>query len=310
MDWIPFVSQLKSAVQVVSGDTKGAWKTQERFVKTCPIVSQTYSLKQISMDRDYAGARNTQLEFGKWLWNGADSVPVLGHAKGGIHYACGDKEGGDKAMKRSSRTTGVIGGGVIGFSLCGPAGAAAGGIAGGLVLDGITTAVDSKIHGDYRPSGTVETVSQIAEGKSESVSGDIVDIVGGIAMDACTGYWSGEQYARKRRVGVEGEFKLKKQIPGEKQHHIQGLMDDVKSLKGSDVKKMQELRPRYARRKQHTPHKFHGLGGDRQGQIAADLVPSARNGIRGPERVIFEPKSNYSLRFKEFSDHHYYSILP
>ena len=306
MDGIPVVSQLKSAVQALSGDTKGARKTQERFVKTCPIVSQTYSLKQIAVDRDYAGAINTQLEFGKWLWNIADSVPVLGHAKGGIHYACGDKEGGDKAMKRSSRTTGVIGGGVIGFGLCGPACAAAGGIAGGLALDGITTAVDSKIRGHYRPSGTIAAVSQIAKGKSESVSGDICDIVGGTISDAWTGYWSGELYARKRRVGVEGKFKLKKQIPAEKQHHISGLLDDLKSLKGSVIKKMQEVRPRYARRKQHTAHKFHGLGGDRQGQIAADLVPSAKNGIRGPERVIFETKSNYSLRFKEFCDRHNY----
>ena len=29
-------------------------------------------------------------------------LPVVGHIKGGIHYACGDKDGGDKAMKAGS----------------------------------------------------------------------------------------------------------------------------------------------------------------------------------------------------------------
>ena len=42
-----------------------------------------------------------------------DGIPAVGHAKGVIHYT--DKEGGDKAMKSASRTSGVTGGGVVGF---------------------------------------------------------------------------------------------------------------------------------------------------------------------------------------------------
>ena len=57
-------------------------------------------------------------------------VPIVGHIKGGIHYACGDKDGGDNAMKAASRTIGVVGGGAVGI-LGGPAGMIAGGVAGG-----------------------------------------------------------------------------------------------------------------------------------------------------------------------------------
>ena len=42
-DSIPVISQVKSLVQVISGDEEGAKKTQENFAKTTPIVSQTYS---------------------------------------------------------------------------------------------------------------------------------------------------------------------------------------------------------------------------------------------------------------------------
>ena len=61
----------------------------------------------------------------------ADGVPVVGHIKGGVHYALGEEEKGETAMKSASRTTGVIIGGVAGTIVGGPAGGVAGGIAGG-----------------------------------------------------------------------------------------------------------------------------------------------------------------------------------
>ena len=39
-DSIPVVSQTKSIVQAISGDTEGAARTQENFLKRCPVVSQ------------------------------------------------------------------------------------------------------------------------------------------------------------------------------------------------------------------------------------------------------------------------------
>lgn len=105
MDWIPVLSQVKSLVQVISGDAEGAQQTQENFLKQCPIVSQGTSLVQ-AISGDEKGARETQMAFLNTVSGVANGIPVVGHAKGVVHYVCGDKEGGDQAMKSSSRTVG------------------------------------------------------------------------------------------------------------------------------------------------------------------------------------------------------------
>lgn len=64
-------------------------------------------------------------------------------------------------MKQASRTIGVIGGGVVGMMTAGPVGAYAGGIAGGVALDGITTSAEYLIHNEYKPSGLLLTIDQI-----------------------------------------------------------------------------------------------------------------------------------------------------
>ena len=72
--------------------------------------------------------------------NIADGIPVVGHAKGIVHYACGDVKGGNKAMKASTRTTAVMTAGAGGFVVGGPVGAVAGGVTAGSGWD-VTTAV-------------------------------------------------------------------------------------------------------------------------------------------------------------------------
>ncbi len=52
-------------------------------------------------------------------------IPVIGDAKGAVHYLIHDKEGGNSAMKSASRTVGAIGGVVIGSLVGGPVGAVA-----------------------------------------------------------------------------------------------------------------------------------------------------------------------------------------
>jgi len=39
-DGVPFVSQIKSAAQLIARDKEGARKTQENFLKQAPIFSQ------------------------------------------------------------------------------------------------------------------------------------------------------------------------------------------------------------------------------------------------------------------------------
>eukprot|EP00697_Spironema_sp_BW2_P013720 gnl/Spiro4/3962_TR1973_c0_g2_i1.p1 gnl/Spiro4/3962_TR1973_c0_g2~~gnl/Spiro4/3962_TR1973_c0_g2_i1.p1 ORF type:complete len:532 (-),score=96.42 gnl/Spiro4/3962_TR1973_c0_g2_i1:100-1581(-) len=162
VDSIPVVSQLKSLVQVSFGDAEGARNTQITFSRRCPIVSQSRSLAELIMGRpDHA--RATQIEFVHGLSDAADTVPVVGHIKGGIHYACGDKSGGDAAMKSSSRSTMVLAAGVGGFAVGGPVGASFAGAAGGALMDGITTAADSAVHKEYRPQGIVHMVETLKQ---------------------------------------------------------------------------------------------------------------------------------------------------
>lgn len=126
-DSIPVVSQSKSAFQAFCGDTKGARQTQFNFFKGCPIVSQIGAVgAAVTGNAEYA--KESQMYFVNNLSIMVDSIPVVGHAKGAIHYIYGDKEGGDNAMKASSRTVGVIGGGIGGFIVGGPVGSVMGGI--------------------------------------------------------------------------------------------------------------------------------------------------------------------------------------
>ena len=43
-DSVPIVSQIKSLVQVASGDAEAAKETQENFIRLAPVVSQVNSL--------------------------------------------------------------------------------------------------------------------------------------------------------------------------------------------------------------------------------------------------------------------------
>ncbi|KAE9547603.1 hypothetical protein FO519_009185 [Halicephalobus sp. NKZ332] len=171
-DSIPVVSQTKSIVQAISGDTEGA---------------ATSAALLITGNADEA--LEVQKEFVKGVSDVADGIPVVGHVKGTIHYVAGDTEGGDKAMKSASRTTGVVAGGVGGFFVGGPVGAVAGGIAGGAAMDGITTVVDSAVHDEYRPAGYIAAVENIIENPN---AGDIFDTVAMPVFDGLTGYTAGQ----------------------------------------------------------------------------------------------------------------------
>jgi hypothetical protein len=68
-----------------------------------------------------------------------NATPVIGHAKAMAHYVMGNPAAGNKAMKASTRSLGVITGASLGLSVGGPAGAVSGGVVGGMYIDGITT---------------------------------------------------------------------------------------------------------------------------------------------------------------------------
>jgi len=139
----------------------------------------------------------------KALSDVADGIPVVGHVKGSIHYALGDKEAGDNAMKSASRTTAVIGGAALG----GPAGA----IAAGAAIDGITTGIDSAVHKEYRPAGLIAGGTHLAKG------GNVVEGVGGIAVILAGDGYTGAYYRPSAKpTGKTARMNAKAKYQGNK----------------------------------------------------------------------------------------------
>ncbi|KAL3837580.1 hypothetical protein ACJMK2_022928 [Sinanodonta woodiana] len=201
MDAVPVFSQIKSLAQWATGNKKGAVVTQDNFLKLCPVVSQGTSVVQ-AIAGDCEGARETQIQFLKGINGMVNSVPVVGHVKGAVHYVCGDKEGGDNAMKAASHTTGVIGGGVGGFLVGGPVGAAAGGAYGGVLMDGIISLAEVAVDGEKaKPYGACDTIMRIIEDPSDG--GNYVDLIGATAFDAMTGYTAGQGIGKKIEYNIK-----------------------------------------------------------------------------------------------------------
>ena len=81
IDWIPGVSQIKSTVQLLTGDVDGAARTTRNFLRECPVVSQVTSVAQVIVG-DVDGAIETQRQCFSTVNNVTNSIPVMGHAKG------------------------------------------------------------------------------------------------------------------------------------------------------------------------------------------------------------------------------------
>lgn len=118
-----------------------------------------------------------------------NGLPVIGHIKGGVHYACKDFVDGDLAMKAASHSTGVLIGGTTGFVTGGPMGAMVGGITGGLTIDSLITEVDSKLKKTYAPSGHLAALANLMQKTqdNEKISGEVFDLVTGLLMDGIVG---------------------------------------------------------------------------------------------------------------------------
>jgi hypothetical protein len=133
-DHIVGISHLKSWIQGLTGDEDGAQQTKNNYATTNMLRAIDHHINGKHED-----AKNIWKNVGQLAEGVVDSLPVVGHAKGGIHYAIGQRERGDAIMKSASRSVGVIAGGTGGFFVGGPVGAVAGGVAGGAAVDGIIT---------------------------------------------------------------------------------------------------------------------------------------------------------------------------
>jgi hypothetical protein len=85
---------------------------------------------------------------------------------------------------------GVITGGTLGMTVAGPAGAFAGGIAGGASVDAITTKIESAIANEYRPNGVYYLKERIEKGDVSAA--EVFDAATAITMDGLAGYIAGK----------------------------------------------------------------------------------------------------------------------
>lgn len=115
------------------------------------------------IEGDVNGAVKTQKKFANALLKTANGIPIVGHVKGAIHYACGYKEEGKRIMIRATRTTAVMGIGAAGFILGGPVLAVVLGIGGGIIFDLGATIIGDLVSGEHRPSGYFAAFENIDE---------------------------------------------------------------------------------------------------------------------------------------------------
>ncbi|GBO13782.1 hypothetical protein AVEN_223725-1 [Araneus ventricosus] len=132
--------------------------------------------------------------------NVLDSIPVVGHVKGVIHYAAGDTDGGNRAMYQASRTSAVVTGSVVGGVLGGPAGAVGGAVYAGSMTDIVVSAATKK------PQGIVQHCENVADdikqGKNPTVS--ILTTTVHVGLDAVGGLgMGGISNATAKSVGSE-----------------------------------------------------------------------------------------------------------
>ncbi|KAH0833825.1 hypothetical protein J3R83DRAFT_10989 [Lanmaoa asiatica] len=112
---VPFVSQLRSLWQAVTGDTTGAKRTQEEFLgawrhNPCQQISDL-----------------------------ADNVPVVGHAKGLVHLALGQREEFVHSEEAATRSLVVVGAGALTAGVGGVAAPILAGVAAGVAADAAIT---------------------------------------------------------------------------------------------------------------------------------------------------------------------------
>lgn len=169
VDNYPVASQFKSLVQVSVGDKKGARRTQENFLNETPIVGDgTYLIKLARGDQ--RGAQNTRRRVDRAWENTLNAVPLVGHAKGALHYSVNEKEEAREAFESANRATMIWTSGLF----AGPAAPAAM-VASALGYD----ALDSLVRGKRR--GLIATVKNAIELPD---AGSIVDAVASPALMA------------------------------------------------------------------------------------------------------------------------------
>lgn len=173
-DLVPVVSQIKSIVQLISGDVNASAQTGINFFDKGIGTSQLHSLFQL-IGGNVDKAVEIQKEFGRNIEVLVDSIPILGHLKGTLHLINGEGKHGWSAIKQATSSAISLLGGVLG----GPIGA----LTGLAAADGAITAVDMAINGNATPHGLVDYVVTIKDRNA----GEHVDALAGVLTRGIAG---------------------------------------------------------------------------------------------------------------------------
>ncbi|KAJ8482067.1 hypothetical protein ONZ45_g15082 [Pleurotus djamor] len=167
MSTFPIISQLKSLVQVCTGNVDGAKKTWNEFTDAWTHHP------------------------GKTIGDLVDNIPVVGHIKGIVHFAMGDTEEGIKAEEAATRTLAVIGAGALAGATGGAALPVLAAVVAGVAADGVLTGIESARHHKYDPQGMIgvgtNVVRDFSQKKEGELGGDIFDGVVIAAGDGLIG---------------------------------------------------------------------------------------------------------------------------
>ncbi|MPC37322.1 hypothetical protein E2C01_030796 [Portunus trituberculatus] len=126
----------------------------------------------------------------------ADGIPVVGHAKGLVHYAMGDVQKGHKSMEASTRNVAVLGAGLATGGLgAGVAIGAVAGISAGVAYDATATIVDDAVNGeDSTLHGSIALIRPDRMNPNE-----LVGVLIGIVGDGLTGA-GGAEWGKNIRI--------------------------------------------------------------------------------------------------------------
>jgi len=180
MSTIPLISQLKSLWQAITGDTAAAKKTQEDFLDAW----ENHPVEQIS-----------EL---------ADSIPIVGHVKGLVHFAIGDTEAGAHSLEAATRTLAVVGAGALTAGTGGAAAPILAGVVAGIAADAAITGVESWRHHNYEPQGYLGAISEFKEDWRGGIF-DVVALGTGDALLGVDGSVTKTNYKTTKVFRVEGE---------------------------------------------------------------------------------------------------------
>eukprot|EP01084_Bolivina_argentea_P207864 354571_1 len=193
-DTVPVVSQVKSILQLLFGQTTQALETQVNFVDATPLLSQLKSIYEILVSKDLPKAIETQKKFLIITNATIDGIPLIGHIKGLGHYIIGDFQNGNNSMKRSSRTTVVILCGYFACTIIVPTTAtlettcaisSIGSMIGGLSMDTLITLIENVIKKDGSLHGHYNTFNNIL--KNPFDIGSLFDAIMGPILDGLIG---------------------------------------------------------------------------------------------------------------------------